>query len=74
MGGKCIFEWEFGDDKGEVLNGGRDVWYCYESGGFYRVRLEVSKCGGLEVRVDKSVVVCDYGDRGLGDRIYKLMD
>ena len=24
VGGKWIFEWEFGDDKGEVLNGGRD--------------------------------------------------
>jgi PKD repeat protein len=36
---KSIFDWDFGDDKGEVFNGGRHQSYSYEKSGFYDVTL-----------------------------------
>lgn len=71
---KSIFDWDFGDDKGEVFNGGRHVSYSYETPGFYTVTLHVTNSAGLDLTVDKTLVVCDYGHTALADTIYNLID
>ena len=71
---KSIFDWDFGDDKGEVFNGGRHVSYSYETPGFYTVTLHVTNSNGLDITVDKTLVVCDYGHTALADTIYNLID
>ena len=71
---KSIFDWDFGDDKGEVFNGGRHVSYYYETPGFYTVTLHVTNSNGLDITVDKTLVVCDYGHTALADTIYNLID
>lgn len=71
---KSIFDWDFGDDKGEVFNGGRHVSYSYETPGFYTVTLHVTNSNGLDITVDKTLVVCDYGHTALADTIYNLIN
>lgn len=71
---KSIFDWDFGDDKGEVFNAGRHVSYSYETPGFYTVTLHVTNSNGLDITVDKSIVICDYGHTVLTDSIYNLID
>lgn len=71
---KSIFDWDFGDDKGEAFNGGRHVSYSYETPGFYTVTLHVTNSVGLDLTIDKTVVVCDYGHTTLSDTIYNLID
>lgn len=71
---KSIFDWDFGDDKGEVFNAGRHVSYSYETPGFYTVTLRVTNSSGLDLVVEKTLVVCDYGHTTLSDTIYNLID
>lgn len=71
---KSIFDWDFGDDKGEVFNGGRHQSYSYEKSGFYDVTLHVTNSNGLDLTSTRTVVVCDYGHTTLQDSIYTLID
>lgn len=71
---KSIFDWDFGDDKGEVFNGGRHPSYSYEAPGFYTVTLTVTNSSGLNLTVDRTIVVCNYGHTTLTDSIYNLID
>mgnify|MGYP001388195638 FL=1 len=71
---KSIFDWDFGDDKGEVFNGGRHQSYSYEKSGFYDVTLHVTNSEGLDLTCTRTVVVCNYGHTTLQDTIYNLID
>ena len=71
---KSIFDWDFGDDKGEVFNGGRHQSYSYEKSGFYDVTLHVTNSDGLDLTCTRTVVVCNYGHTTLQDTIYNLID
>lgn len=71
---KSIFDWDFGDDNGEVFNGGRLVSHSYETPGFYTVTLHVTNSEGLDISVDRTLVICDYGHTVLSDSIYNLID
>ena len=70
---KCIFDWDFGDDKGELFNK-RHASYTYEEAGFYTVTLHVTNSQGLDQTITHTVVVCDYGHSTLSDSIYNLID
>ena len=51
---KSIFDWDFGDDKGEVFNGGRHQSYSYEKSGFYDVTLHVTNSDGFDLYSNRS--------------------
>ena len=70
---KCVFDWDFGDDNGEVYNK-RHVSYTYSEAGFYTVTMHVTNSQGLDVTVQHTVVVCDFGHTTLSDSIYNLIN
>lgn len=70
---KCIFEWDFGDDKGYVYN--KQVpTYTYEKPGFYSVTLTVTNSKGLNRTAVQTVIVTDRVKTHLQDSIYNLID
>lgn len=70
---KATFDWDFGDDNGEVFNR-RHPSYTYSESGFYTVTMHVTNSLGLDVTVTRNIVVCDYGHTTLSDSIYNLID
>lgn len=70
---KSVFDWDFGDDKGEAFNK-RHPSYEYSESGFYTVTMHVTNSTGLDIEVSHPVVVCDFGHTTLSDSIYNLID
>lgn len=70
---KCVFDWDFGDDKGEVFNK-RHPSYTYENAGFYTITMHVTSSTGLDITISHNVVVCDFGHTTLSDSIYNLIN
>ncbi len=42
--------------------------------GFYTVNPTCNYSNGLDITVDKTLVVCDYGHTALADTLYNLID
>ena len=70
---KATFDWDFGDDKGEVFNK-RHPSYTYEESGFYTVTMHATNSSGMDITVSRNIVVCDFGHTTLSDSIYNLID